>query len=395
MGTIHRLDKKAKLLDPTNSALQGQQRVNAEIFIAVEILGRKLERVEAERDMLAARLAVIETAASVDERTGKIYLPVALDTPERDGAPEASSKWMLAAVALTGLIALAALSVAVFRPTPATLTTEQAAMLDSLKAVPVASAAEIQANEQPADVPLVAPDATQAAATEESVQVETPVETSAATPTEPVAPEVEKKPQPVAETMQKDANLSVELQPLESRAMEGSGEAQHDLGAIYAAGDATKQDYALARQWFERAAASGIGNAHYNLGVLYQQGLGVAIDMKRAVTWYESAAKLNHPDAMYNLGIAYAEGTGVAADMPRAIGYFKQAAELGVSQAAYNLGIVYESGMAGASDLAEARNWYQKAADAKHGGAEEALKRLTGKPEKPQAAKKPARHTLN
>ena len=86
-----------RLLDPSNGNLDGQARVNAEIFTAVEILGRKLERVEAERDRLARRLALIESAATVDEKTGKLYLPVVMN---QDSAPQkeyAAPKWMISA----------------------------------------------------------------------------------------------------------------------------------------------------------------------------------------------------------------------------------------------------------------------------------------------------------
>lgn len=393
MGTIHRLDKKPQLLDPANAGLEGQNRVNAEIFTAVEILGRKLERVEAERDRLAARLAVIETAAAVDRETGKIYLPVALNTPENSARAEASPKWMLTAVALTGLISLGALSVALLRPMPQMLSAEQAALLDSLKvsAAPESKAAEALSESDA--LPVSSQEANQAAPENVAPEPMTPeheIETEAAVnAAEKTALEATTTAIPAtlpsaisapanSDTGERDAQLPADLRDLETRALDGNAAAQHDLGAIYAAGEAVAQDYVRARYWFEKAAAQDIPNAHYNLGVIYQQGLGVTMDAKQAVAWYENAARLEHPQAMYNLGIAYAEGNGVTSNVTRAIEYFKEASAAGVAQAAYNLGILYESGMTGTIDIPQARIWYQKAADAKHAEAQEALKRLAG-----------------
>ena len=100
MSTVNQLGT-ARLLDPSNKALDGQARVNAEILTAVEILGRKLERVEDERDRLARRLALIESAATVDEKTGKLYLPVVMDQNGMPHKEYATPKWMVAASLMT------------------------------------------------------------------------------------------------------------------------------------------------------------------------------------------------------------------------------------------------------------------------------------------------------
>src|SRR5690606_15482327 len=59
-----------------NDALSHQERVNMEMFKAISLLGRKLERAEGERERLIRRLIQIESSATVDEETGKLYLPV-------------------------------------------------------------------------------------------------------------------------------------------------------------------------------------------------------------------------------------------------------------------------------------------------------------------------------
>ena len=50
------------------------------------------------------------------------------------------------------------------------------------------------------------------------------------------------------------------------------------------------QDYAKAREWFEKAAAAGNVGAMTNLGFLYEKGWGVPQDYVKARDWYEKAA---------------------------------------------------------------------------------------------------------
>ena len=50
------------------------------------------------------------------------------------------------------------------------------------------------------------------------------------------------------------------------------------------------QDYAKAREWYEKAADKGDADAMADLGVLYANGQGVAQDYAKAREWYEKAA---------------------------------------------------------------------------------------------------------
>ena len=50
------------------------------------------------------------------------------------------------------------------------------------------------------------------------------------------------------------------------------------------------QDYAKAREWYEKAADKGDAIAMTDLGELYDNGQGVAQDYAKAREWYEKAA---------------------------------------------------------------------------------------------------------
>jgi TPR repeat protein len=435
--SVSKLSTARALLDPANAALNGQARVNAEIFTAVEILGRKLERAEAERDRLTRRLALFESAASVDEKTGKLYLPVVMDQPlppQNYAAP----KWVVSASLMSSAIALFALGLVLFRDPVSPLTQEQIAALNSLhssqfasiapeskgwkslddaqpETAIVAAAEPVQPAEavppappqnelavvtvppvatpvapQPVkvavkaaepklekiDIPSPAPAIPKVAVVKAPVAVPAPapkVAEKKITPVPVVAAALPAAPETV---LSPDPALPAKMTALEKRAFQGIAEAQHDLATLYASGKLVAQNYPRAIYWFSKAADGGVANAHYNLGVIYQQGLGAPVDMPKALGWYEKAAELGHPEAMYNLGIAYIEGVGTKTDIDKGVSYFKRAAKAGVAQAAFNLGVLYESNFIGPIDKDKAIEWYQVAANEGHAGGREALARL-------------------
>jgi TPR repeat protein len=75
-----------------------------------------------------------------------------------------------------------------------------------------------------------------------------------------------------------------------------------NLGASYANGFfGVEQDYAKAREWYEKAAAEDDWSAMHNLGVLFENGLGVAQDYAKAREWYGKGAKKGDADALASL----------------------------------------------------------------------------------------------
>jgi len=86
-----------------------------------------------------------------------------------------------------------------------------------------------------------------------------------------------------------------------------------NLGLLYANGDGVAQDYAKAREWYEKAAANDDASAMFNLGLLYANGDGVAQDYAKARKWYEKAAAKDDAEAkerLEELPISEAAETG-------------------------------------------------------------------------------------
>ena len=87
----------------------------------------------------------------------------------------------------------------------------------------------------------------------------------------------------------------------------------NNVGVLYNNGLGVAQDYAKAREWFERAAAKGEAEGMTNLGLLYNNGLGVARDYAKAREWFEKAADKGDPTAkmaLEQLPIREAAATG-------------------------------------------------------------------------------------
>lgn len=181
---------------------------------------------------------------------------------------------------------------------------------------------------------------------------------------------------PLKEQMAIDSNLPAAVKKIEAEAYKGNAEAQHDLAAIYTAGQGVEQNFERAGFWFRQSADNGIGNARYNLGVLNHQGLGIERNLDKALYWYREAAKLGHAEAQYNLGIAHIEGIGSDYNPRLAAAFFEKAANNGVMEAAYNLGLIYENGLLGDVKPDDALLWYKIAADQGSPDARAAMEQL-------------------
>ena len=123
-------------------------------------------------------------------------------------------------------------------------------------------------------------------------------------------------------------------------------------------------------------AENGNANAQYNMGVLYDEGYGVEQDYAQARDWYEKAAAQNYSKAEHNLGIMYQEGHGVPQSDAKAAEWFKRAAEHGEPAAQNNLAVLYVRGNGVRQDLAEAARWAAKAAAAGNGSAKNNLPQI-------------------
>jgi hypothetical protein len=135
-----------------------------------------------------------------------------------------------------------------------------------------------------------------------------------------------------------------------------------NLGVLYENGQGVAQDYAKAREWYEKSTAKDDARGMVGLASLYESGHGVTQDYVKAREWYEKSAAKGEARAMYELGDLYENGYGVTQDYAKAREWFEKAAAKGEALAMAALAISYATGEGGTQDYAKAREWYEKLA---------------------------------
>ncbi len=122
---------------------------------------------------------------------------------------------------------------------------------------------------------------------------------------------------------------------MKADAERGNAMAQAGMGECHAISglcEGVPQDFAKAREWWEKAAAQGNADAQHRLGLLYYEGYGVRQDYARAQEWFEKAAAQGYAQAQCNLGLLYANGHGVRQDNATAKEWFGKACQNGSQQ---------------------------------------------------------------
>lgn len=407
-------------LDPANAGLDGQARVNAEIFTAVEILGRKLERSEAERERLTRRLALIESAATVDEKTGKLYLPAIVDqemVQRMDGY--ATPKWMVAASLMSSAIALFALGLVLFREPAPLLTKEQLAALDTLKGPQFASLAPESRGWKSPEMEAAPQENTETASAEVVTPVAEPqiaIEPAAGEPPAPEQPTVAEVVPTVPTPAPEEAPKVAEVAPPVPPAAEPQISALAEPKVVPA--EESKMPDTAALTKLEKTAEAPVIPAPVagpppevapqpeppkvvekkpapEKPVVAKaepaptlkstpapepappQDITATVDapmdapaadpaLPAKMSQLEKRAYEGVPEAQHDLATLYASGKLVAQDYPRALYWFTKSADGGVANSHYNLGVIYQQGLGVAADMTKALGWYEKAAELGH-----------------------------
>lgn len=101
------------------------------------------------------------------------------------------------------------------------------------------------------------------------------------------------------------AKISVGSSRTLTAAAQGDAEAQFALAFSFAAGPAP-QDYAHAREWYQKAADQDHHLAQFNLGQMFAHGQGMPKSDSMALMWIRRAADGGDAGAQYNMGDRYA-----------------------------------------------------------------------------------------
>lgn len=117
------------------------------------------------------------------------------------------------------------------------------------------------------------------------------------------------------------------------KALNGNAESQRWIALQHAEQKTVvKQDYAIARKWYEKAAENGDVKSMLKLANWAEEGIGMIKDDSAAVEWYEKALEVGSGDAAYWLGVYYYRGEkGLKKSSRKACEMFMKAKRLGTS----------------------------------------------------------------
>ena len=125
-------------------------------------------------------------------------------------------------------------------------------------------------------------------------------------------------------------------------AAEGNISAIFNLGILLSKGVGGTQDLERAAVLFKRAGDAGLAMGQHNLALAYYAGKGVLKNSKQARFWWERAARQGHTQAQFNLGALLWNGDGVNKDANQAIIWFRQASDAGHIQARTFLETIFD-----------------------------------------------------
>jgi len=404
----------SRLLDPKNKIFKGQERVNAEIFTAMEILGRKLERTEAEKNILEKRLALIESATTIDEETGQLYLPAPTQPLLPKPRANNNSKMMIMTSFIS--VSIAALSLFLvlfkqpvvtspivrkeitfnktngwknlsqlaheksylnngkyketsykedsykvktnisdlFRNRPSIINKKTVAQYKALKPriSAVINIPEIKIEEEPQKI------------IKEKVS---PIK-QARLEKKQSKPIIIKKIKAVKIVRVDKAKVKPLIKKVTKKTIKiASTKKSQSIvnNALYIPKELTP-DVSLNGKLkeLETRAYNGIAEAQHDIGIAYAAGKEIPKNYKRSIYWLEKAANNGIANANYNLAVMYQQGLGVKKDLTKALFWYKNAAELGHPEAMYNLGISYIEGMGVKPQISRSISYFKRAAKA-------------------------------
>lgn len=410
---------------PTSTISEGpsvvpQERINFEIFKAVETLGRKLERAEETRNLLIERLSDLESSATRDAKTGRLYLPMVIDPASMPRPVMQAPRWMVAASVTSTAVACLALAMVLLRdpvlPTPSLSSSPIMASGDSYKGVilsggpdsagwraidlKTASSSDMAMSQSKAariktlarqelqafDAADTAQDAVKEAVEAKAVAVATVVkpvsepvpalppaapsssgltvaELAAAPPVPATtavkaAPVEVEKPIPVVEA--KKAPVVPEVKTVANKTTEKKTVTARTTTVDAAPAPASKVAAAPKAPVSVEAALPRKPEAVASAAIQPDPAL------PEGVRDLEARALGGSAEAQHDLATLYASGKLVTLNYDRARYWFTRAADGGIANAHYNIGVMYHQGLGVEPDMKTAIVAYERAAELGH-----------------------------
>ena len=154
---------------------------------------------------------------------------------------------------------------------------------------------------------------------------------------------------------------------------ENYGKALVLLAYFYEHAVGSEQNYALAKESYDKALDLGEKSIYHRLGQYSYYGYGTEKNFEEAFNYFYRGASEEEKECFYFLGVMYAKGEGVKKDTAQAFYWYQKGSLSGDVKAMYNLAIYYENGIAVSKDEEKAKYWLKQSAD---GGFDLAINKL-------------------
>jgi TPR repeat protein len=154
--------------------------------------------------------------------------------------------------------------------------------------------------------------------------------------------------------------------------VQGNGDAQYQLGYMYATGKGVQRSQQKELEWYERAAESGYVAAFSATGRAYDALASESsingptqeseAYYKQAFKWYSKAADAGYASGFSGLASLYRGGHGVKRNKPLGIAYYTEAAKLGHLASQFILATILASDYQSSGnivDLEQAYKWFK------------------------------------
>jgi SEL1 protein len=141
-----------------------------------------------------------------------------------------------------------------------------------------------------------------------------------------------------------------------------AGKAAGYIGRMYMRGEGVEQNFARAKDWFERGASSKDAQSYHGLGLLYLHGYGVKADPAQAIDSFKAAAAQDYGPSQVQLGYLYLDH-GSNEDVGTANHYFELAARWGNIEAYYHLAEANNLGLSHDRSCSSAVTYYKSVAE--------------------------------
>jgi TPR repeat protein len=124
----------------------------------------------------------------------------------------------------------------------------------------------------------------------------------------------------------------------------------------------TKEDYAKAAAFHEKACDLGETDSCVSIGLYYRTGYEIKQDEKKALALYKKACDKGNMEGCWSFGFMYEYSEGLEIDVKKANEFYKKSCDGGYAEGCSSVALAYEAGIGVKKDMKKAAEYYKNPA---------------------------------